>query len=123
MDSMQAMAMGLASKGNEQRVFDWDRAAALIRERQPNVAAAGLREDWGWTGGDIYRDAKPVEREVTYIYLASTWATPALELDGEMQDCWQMASDVPWDANTFWPESSVAILNAVEGESIGGDDA
>lgn len=112
MDTLAAFAMGEANRGKPLRVFDWDRAAALIRERQPAVARAGLGLDWEWTGGDIWRQGAPVPREDTYTYLASTWATPEIDLDGDVTPCWRWHSEVPaeWGENpamTYWPDSAV----------------
>ena len=96
------------------KVFDWDKAAQLIRERKPNVAGAGLRGDWEWTGGVIYRDGQPVLDSYTYLY--SAWATPELELDGELIECWREPTEqLGWGSDTKWPESALRILN--EGRS------
>lgn len=46
MDTMQAFAMGQARRDQPLKVFDWDRAAALVRERNPVTARAGLALDW-----------------------------------------------------------------------------
>lgn len=111
MDSMSAFLMGEANRGKERKVFDWDKAAQLIKEKNAKHAAAGLSQDWEWTGGDILRDGKPVAREETYTYLASTWATPQLEIDGEVISCFRMESEVPgWDSGTYWPDSALAII-------------
>lgn len=113
MDSMQAFAMGEANRDKELMVFDWDKAAQLIKERGSKQASAGLAGDWEWTGGDIMQDGKPVLRDDSYTYLASTWATPELDIDGWRIDCFRMQSETPeWDAETTWPESALAILNA-----------
>lgn len=108
MDSMQPFAMGEASRGKPLRVFDWNRAATLIKERGAHRASAGLGEDWSWTAGDILRDGKPVDAHATYTYLASTWATPTLEIDDESIDCWLYTDE--WNADTYWPESAREIL-------------
>lgn len=108
MDNARAFLIGLANRHKEQMVFDWHTAARLIRERKPSVAAAGLSQDWEWTGGEIYRDGQVVD---DYTYLASTWATPELSLDGEIIDCWLLKSETDdWDAKTHWPESALKIL-------------
>lgn len=109
MDTMMVFAMGQANRGKELMVFDWDKAAEIIRERKPEYAFAGLCSDWEWTGGTIYKNGEPVKD--SYTYLASTWATPELEIDGEIIDCYKMQSETPnWDSDTKWPESSLAIL-------------
>lgn len=111
MDTMSAFAMGQANRGKPVMVFDWHKAARLIVERKPTRARAGLSGDWEWTGGDIYAEGRPVPVGDTYTYLASTWATPELEIDGDTVDCFVMKDDSPgWDSGTYWPESALAIL-------------
>lgn len=113
MDSMSAFAMGQANRGKESMVFDWEKAANIIKERGARNASAGLSGDWEWTGGEILRDGQPVSKDDTYTYLASTWATPELEVDGETIECYRMKSETPgWDSGTYWPEEALAILTA-----------
>jgi len=108
---MFAFAMGEANRGKNMRVFDWDRAAMLIVERKPETVGAGLGGDWECTGGRIYADGAPVQREDTYTFLASTWATPEIDIDGDVIDCWKWQHDTPgWDDGTYWPDSALAIL-------------
>lgn len=114
MDSLSAFALGETNRNKPMMVFDWHRAAQLIKERQPQSASAGLTSDWEWTGGTIYQDDKPDTD--SYTYLASTWAVPELEIDGDTMDCYIMVADSPgWDAGTKWPESALAILRGEEG--------
>lgn len=110
MDTRLAFMMGQVSRSDPSRVFDWLTAAKLIREHKPTVASAGLAEDWDWTGGEIYRDGAPVPAEQTYTYLASTWAIPELNLDGDIVDCWVWQADTNWDSGTYWPDEALAIL-------------
>lgn len=113
MDILSAFFMGELNRGKEMMVFDWEKAASLIKERGATSASAGLCSDWDFTGGDILRDGKPVPREETYVYLASTWATPEIEIDGETIDCYRMQSETPgWDSGTYWPQEALAIINA-----------
>lgn len=109
----QIMAARDAAKGNELMVFDWDKAAQLIKDTGSQEAAAGLQGDWGWTGGAILGGGKPVPKEDTYTYLASIWATPELRLgDGEKTPCFKMQPETPgWGSDTYWPESALKILN------------
>ena len=111
MDTMAAFMMGQMNSGKEKKVFDWDKAAEIIRKQKPQSASAGLQGDFEWTGGVIYSDGVPVTDE--YTYLASTWATPILVLDdGEEIPCYRMQHEVPaWDSGTKWPYSAVEILN------------
>ena len=103
--------------GCKMKVFDWDKAATLIKEKKPESAYAGLLEDMGYTVGHIYGDGKPDIDD--YTYLASSWATPVIvlyfskdhDLDGAYIPCYKMADEVPhWDAKTKWPESALNIL-------------
>lgn len=109
MDSMSAFEMGQANRGKEMMVFDWDKAAKLIKESGFKDAMAGLASDWEWTGGYIFKNGKPIDERETY--LASTWATPELDLDGEIIDCYKMKSETDgWTAETLWPNSALKIL-------------
>jgi hypothetical protein len=123
MNSFQVFANGEAARksGAESRVFDWNKAATLIKQHKPVYAGAGLRDDWEWTGGTIYRDGEPVNKEETYTYLASNWAIPELKLtfeDGRMLvlECWVWDNDVDnpekWDECSYWTKSALDILNA-----------
>ena len=112
MDTLSAFAKGESNRGKPLMVFDWDRAAKLIKESGAKTASAGLDGDWEWTGGCILSDGKP-DME-SYTYLASTWATPQICLgdEGVEQECWKWQSDTPeWNQQTKWPESALAILN------------
>ena len=100
--------MGVANRGNTKRVFDWDKAARLIKERKPKCAAAGLGGDWEWTGGDIYKNGEIVTDD--YTYLSSTWAIPELDLDGEIIPCWIWETETEWNSGTKWPKSAKNIL-------------
>lgn len=111
MDTLSAIAMGYATRRDEPMVFDWDKAAQLIRDSKCSHASAGLRSDWEWTGGTIFEDGKPVKSD--YTYLSSTWAVPEIEINGEVMPCYRMKSEVPrWDANTKWPKSALDILKS-----------
>lgn len=111
MDTIMAFAMGEANRYKEEMVFDWNKAARLIKQRKPFIASAGLRDDWEWTGDIIYEGGKPKK---SHTYLASTWAVPELDLDGEIIECYKMQSEVPeWNSGTKWPKSALDILNEV----------
>jgi hypothetical protein len=128
MDTMSAFIKGEMHKNDEPRVFDWHKAARLIREAHedariieeadpPIEVRAGLRDDWEYTGGPIYKGTEPVPNEDTYVYLASNWAIPEIEIDGHIEECWIYKKDSPfgeWDSGTYWPESALAILRGEE---------
>lgn len=111
MDTMAAFAMGDANRGKEMMVFDWDKAATLIKKANAKEARAGLSGDWFWTGGSIFCDGKPDMD--SYTFLGSTWATPEIKIDGVTQDCFVMQNKSPhgaWASDTKWPKSAKAIL-------------
>lgn len=56
MDSMQAFANGEANRGKELMVFDWEKAVNLINENGYKNCGAGLKDDYGWTAGNILTD-------------------------------------------------------------------
>lgn len=113
MDTLKAFAMGKASRHKELMIFDWKKAARIIKERKAKNASAGLSGDWEWTGGDILQDGEPLSKEETYCFLASTWAIPELEVDGDLMECYCMQSETPgWNYGTFWPEEALAILRS-----------
>lgn len=113
MDTMTAFLLGESTKHLEPKVFDWEKAARLIRESGANEASAGLSGDWEWTGGAIFRNGEPVPEEETYVYLASTHATPELELNGEVVDCYRLKSETPgWGSDTYWPPEALAALKS-----------
>lgn len=113
MDTFSAAMWGMINKGEPLKCFDWVRAAHLIKNYQPKEAAAGLIEDWEWTGGTIYKEGKIVPKEETYVYLASNWATPTLIMDGERFECYFIEGEQPYDHEThnYWIEEARNILN------------
>lgn len=113
MDTMSAFLMGQANRDKPLMVFDWMKAARLISESGAQEASAGLAGDWNYTCGEILAGGVPVPKEDTYVYLASTWATPEIEINGQTQDCYLMQSETPgWDSDTYWPEEARAALSA-----------
>jgi len=112
MDSMSAFAMGQLHRNDPAMVFDWDKAAKLIKQYNASEASAGLKGDWEWTGGTIFQNGKPLTSD--YTFLESTWAIPQIEIDGMKKDCWKPKEGSGWDSDTKWPESALAILNSKE---------
>ena len=108
MNTLEAFANGEAHRGCEAMVFDWNKAAKIIRERKPIIAYASLKNDWEHTGGVIYASGRVIKG--SYTFLKSTWATPLLIIDGEIIDCFVMESETKWNENTKWPKSAIDIL-------------
>ena len=104
MDTMQAFMNGEANRGKTDKVFDWDKALSVLHEMKAENAIAGLLEDMEWTSGEILRDGELVDDD--YTYLASTWATPVLIVDGEVIECWcwDTEKDNPhhYDSKSKW---------------------
>lgn len=102
--------------GNPYKVFDWDKAARIIKERNPEMALAGLSEDWFWTGGPIWEKGQIFNE--WHPYLKSFWATPVIVLENECSreeiPCWIYDDETVWDERTFWPESAKKILGCGE---------
>ncbi len=100
------------------RVFDWDAAAVLIKNRfiehNDLRVEAGLQGDWNWTGGVIFEDSKPTNEQITY--LSSNWAIPTLilEWDGEEQEeveCFVIKTEnTRFHSDSKWDEKSLNIL-------------
>lgn len=108
---MSAFAMGQANKDKEPKVFDWNKAANLIKTNKAKKASAGLAEDWEYTGGSIFKNGK-IDLE-DYTFLMSTWATPVIKIDGDEFDCYLMISEVPdWNNDTKWPQCAIDILES-----------
>lgn len=110
MDTYTAFQMGERYRGCRSRVFDWHKAARIIKETKTTEASAGLREDWTFTGGIIYQDGRPVKD--SYTYLKSTWATPVLVYGDEdlVTECWCWEDECDWDEETKWPLTALVIL-------------
>jgi hypothetical protein len=102
----------VANEGKELMVFDWDRAATLIKiaseESSDVLAEAGLAGDWKYTGGVIYDNQIDDD---SYTYLVSIWARPTLVLNGEEIECWLYKDDATFDSGTKWPQSARDILD------------
>ena len=114
MNTLQAYAINMASKGNEMKVFDWDKAVDLIIERRIRNAYAGLQLDLEWTSGEILRDGKPVKD--SYCFLASTWAIPVLvDVDNDEEiPCYIMESKTKYTEDTKWPKSALNKLRGAK---------
>ena len=121
MDFVEGMVRGIMARQNGDtvlKVFDWEDAAKRIKARNPDSVSAGLSGDWEWTGGLIYKDGKPVPQEDTYVYLASIWATPQIEIDGDRQPCFVLQDKRPdWNSSTYWPKEALDILKTTRRRS------
>ena len=62
-----------------------DLAIEIIKENPDSVIYAGLMEDWNNTSGLIFANG---ECHNGYVYGASCWATPIVDVDGKEIECW-----------------------------------
>ena len=114
MNPLKVFANGIATRNQESKVFDWQKAANLIKEAlkaNPKLyVEAGLEEDWSCTADVIMQNGEVVHG---MPYLASTWATPIVVIGEVEHECYKMAHEVPdWNYDTVWPEVALDILKA-----------
>lgn len=111
----------------EVKVFDWEKAAKIIRERKATSASAGLSGDWIYTAGEILKDGKPVPEDETYTFLTSTFSTPALEIDGERIECYRIQTlcDETHERHIggYWPPEALELLVSNEESEVRSDDS
>ena len=111
------------------KVFDWDKAAKIIREKNAESAMAGVRNDfdWEWTGGIILEKGEPVFS--CGDCLETTFGVPEIVLmDDEgfytMTDaieCYkEKCGETDRDNKRAWPESALKIL---KGEAHSGKES
>jgi hypothetical protein len=105
-----------SGKGRPLKVFDWNMAAMLIKERGALNASAGLEGDWGCTSDTIFGNGIPDMG--SWAYLASTWAIPSIKINEEIIPCYMEEKDAPLEwiedgksfANCRWPKSALELL-------------
>lgn len=95
---------GVATKPiGKTKYMDWRRAHKIIEERAKEnneiVVYAGLVEDWNNTAGVVFENGKFTNDG--YVYAASVWATPILDIDGEEIECY--TTDEPEGFTTDTP--------------------
>jgi hypothetical protein len=107
-------------EGKTQMVFDWDKAAELIKthlDKKDLNCEAGLQGDWSYTGGCIFENNKPTSEG--YTYLSSNWAVPTLiiSFDGEEQfelECYTTDETTRFDSDSKWDDISLKLLGIKE---------
>jgi len=67
------------------KYMDWDKVKDIIEKNPDSVIYAGLMEDWGNTSGLIFAKGNYYDG---YVYGASSWATPIVDVNGEEIECW-----------------------------------
>ncbi len=77
------------------KYMDWNKVIKILSEHTDSVIYAGLREDWNNTSGLIFAHGMFY---AGYVYGASVWATPIVDVDGEEIECWTY-EETPWGAS------------------------
>ncbi len=110
MDTLSAIARGQAAlaAGAKMKVFDWNKAAQMIADKKILNARAGLQFDMEYTAGTILKNGEPVFDD--YTFLASNWATPVIEVDGDETPCWSYEGECGFNSDTKWPDSALQII-------------
>ena len=75
------------------KYMDWDKVQKIVNENPDSVIRAGLREDWNNTSGLIFAKGKYYDG---YVFGASCWATPIVDVDGEEIECYTYEK-TKWD--------------------------
>ena len=100
------------------RVFDWKKAAEIIRDKNPEgEVSAGLFDCWSETAGTIWENGKPVSKKGN-PFLSSEWATPMLSIKQEggwlFLPCYVDENETDWNEKTRWPPEALTILGIKE---------
>ena len=67
------------------KYIDWIKVEQAVKEHPDSVIYAGLQEDWNNTSGLVFAHGKFYDG---YVFGASVWATPIVDVDGEEIECW-----------------------------------
>lgn len=97
------------------RVFDWDRAAALIKATGAQTALAGIDKDWLSSSDSIFDDGRARVDSACQAWTENPNMSPCLELDGKRMPCFKemWVSDITVaDRRAIWPGRSAEILPA-----------
>lgn len=81
------------------KYMDWQKAQKIIDENPNSVIYAGLMEDWNYTSGLIFANG---EYYNGYVFGASCWATPIVDVDGEEIECWTYEKTKEGSGRPIW---------------------
>lgn len=97
------------------RVFDWDRAAALIKATGARTALAGIDKDWVSSSDSIFEDGRARADSACQAWTENPAMSPCLVLDGKRISCYKemWAGDISLaDRKAIWPGRSAEALPA-----------
>ena len=111
MDTIKAIQLAELSSGIENKVFDWVKAANIIKENPNKNWNAGLSCDLEWTGGRIWdADKKNIDNN-SYTFLSSNWAIPVIYDDSGLEiECYVKATETEYGEETRYPKEFMDIL-------------
>lgn len=89
--------------GSDVYVFDWNKAACLIRQASPSLASVVVDGHIGV----IYRNKKIVRPSLCSTISMSR---PTLFMNGSFIDCCMPINETIFDGYDMWPPSSLMIL-------------
>lgn len=83
----------------DMKYMDWEKVKQIIEENPSAIIYAGLREDWNNTSGLIFAEGNYYDG---YVFGASVWATPIVDVDGEEIECWTYESTKEGSGKPNW---------------------
>lgn len=88
------------------KYMDWEKVKQIIETHQNAIIYAGLREDWNNTSGLIYARGKYYNG---YVYGASCWATPIVDVDGAEIECWTAEKTIEGAGRPLWLTNKILL--------------
>ena len=88
------------------KYMDWEKVKKIIETHQNAIIYAGLREDWNNTSGLIYAKGKYYDG---YVYGASCWATPIVDVDGAEIECWTTEETIEGAGRPLWLTNKILL--------------
>ena len=88
------------------KYMDWEKVKQIIETHQNAIIYAGLREDWNNTSGLIYARGKYYDG---YVYGASCWATPIVDVDGTEIECWTEEETIEGSGRPSWLTNKILL--------------
>lgn len=95
------------------KYMDWIKVQKIVDDHPDSVVYAGLMEDWNNTSGLIFAKGKYYDG---YVYGASVWATPIVDVDGEEIECWTYDVTGEGHGKPTWWGNGHELLDAFDYE-------
>ena len=88
------------------KYIDLEKVKQIIETHQNAIIYVGLREDWNNTSGLIYARGKYYDG---YVYGASCWATPIVDVDGTEIECWTEEETIEGSGRPSWLTNKILL--------------